>query len=574
MQQVLVSEEDILPEQQEWNQNLDLNDSHPPNIKEEQEELWSEDEEKPQSSQFHQSQKDKSTEVEHLSCNSTEHGTLKIEPNGEDCGGSQPAGNSGPCRHLQPHTDDIQQLLVIKEEILSEQKKWNVSVDQEGIKEEQEKLWIAQQRQRLHQLDEDDMTKFTFTSVFVKNENDDGKRQSPLVHQSQSDERTEAEPVASISTVHKTQAEEEHDGGPQRASNSHLNGYLQHNGGCSDNSKAETDDSHDWKKMRDLSSGCNSLKNRNVCVKPSSCSLGEKQLNCSECEKICGHMNFSKPHKEKQGSEQPFNCPIWGKRWRKKSTLDGQMRIHTKEKPFGCPECGKRFGQKDNMTRHLRIHTGEKPFGCSECGKRFIQKGNLTRHMIIHAGEKPLACSECGKRFGQNGDLTRHMIIHTGEKPFGCSACDKRFGQKGDLNKHMRIHAEQNPFGCSECGKRFGYRSSLISHMIIHSGKKPFCCSECGKKFVYRSSLCAHKISHTEKKTFGCSECCKRFGHKSNLITHMKLHTQKKPFGCSECGRRFAQKGNLNTHENSHRKKMAALRVEKFVQKGSVTMKM
>ncbi|XP_034050126.1 uncharacterized protein LOC117531192 isoform X2 [Thalassophryne amazonica] len=100
MQQSIVSK-DVLPKQQEWNQCLVQKDSEPPNIKEEQEELWSDSEEKPQLPLLHQSKRDESTEVELLASFSTEHRTLKIGANGEDCGASQPASNSD----VQPHTD-------------------------------------------------------------------------------------------------------------------------------------------------------------------------------------------------------------------------------------------------------------------------------------------------------------------------------------------------------------------------------------------------------------------------------------------------------------------------------------
>ncbi|XP_034025631.1 uncharacterized protein LOC117510128 isoform X3 [Thalassophryne amazonica] len=129
MQQLLVNKEDVLPEQEEWNRRLDQKGSKPPNIKEEQEDLWvrqegkqphelgeaditklsftavslkSEDEEKPQSSQLHQNERD---EVELLPSNSTEHKSLKIEAKDEDCGGSQPA--TGPCSRFQPHADAV-----------------------------------------------------------------------------------------------------------------------------------------------------------------------------------------------------------------------------------------------------------------------------------------------------------------------------------------------------------------------------------------------------------------------------------------------------------------------------------
>ncbi|XP_034038582.1 gastrula zinc finger protein XlCGF57.1-like isoform X2 [Thalassophryne amazonica] len=457
MQQLLVTKDGFLTEQ--WNPSLNQKDSEPPNIKEEQEELWSEDEEKPQSSQLHQTQRDDGTEVEHFASNSTEHNTLKTEANGDDCGGSQ------------PDTDDMQQLLVMKEDILPKHQEWNLHVYQEDIKEEQEKLWVGQQGQQLHQLEEGDITKFPFIAVPTKSENDDETPQSSQDHQSQSDESTEAEPVASSSSVHRTltaQADGEDYGGAQLANNSGSYSHLQSYTNCksSDNSETETDNSCEWKQSKE---GFNYQT----------------------------HSNVSKQHRGMQANE----------------------------KPFSCTECGIRFGQKSRLTRHMRIHTGEKTFGCSECGARFERKGNLITHMIIHTGEKTFVCSECGKRFGRKGDLMKHMRIHTGEKPFDCSVCGKRFGHKSSLVTHMRTHTGEKTFGCSECGKRFGQNCDLVTHMRIHTGEKPFGCSECDKRFGRKSHLNFHMRIHTGEKPYGCSHCGKKFGHKSNLVRHMRIHT-------------------------------------------------
>ncbi|XP_034019834.1 uncharacterized protein LOC117504474 [Thalassophryne amazonica] len=156
MWQLLVSKDDDIPEQQEWNQSLDQEGSKLPDIKEEQRELWSDDE-NPQSSQLHQSQRDKSTEVELRSRNSTlwpsssppawwhpqNRRTLKREADGDNCGGSQPARD---CSYFQPHRDDMWQLLVRKDDDIPEQQEWNQSLDQQGsklpdIKVEQRELW-------------------------------------------------------------------------------------------------------------------------------------------------------------------------------------------------------------------------------------------------------------------------------------------------------------------------------------------------------------------------------------------------------------------------------------------------
>ncbi|XP_044028058.1 zinc finger protein 224-like isoform X3 [Siniperca chuatsi] len=117
VQQLSLRKEEVPPEQQDWSPSLDQ-DPEPPHIKEEQEELWTsqegeqlrgleeaditkfpfapvpvkseEDEEKPQSSQLHQSQTEQ----------------METGADGEDCGGPGPARNSDPDTHLQPETEN------------------------------------------------------------------------------------------------------------------------------------------------------------------------------------------------------------------------------------------------------------------------------------------------------------------------------------------------------------------------------------------------------------------------------------------------------------------------------------
>ncbi|XP_067444625.1 zinc finger and SCAN domain-containing protein 5A-like [Thunnus thynnus] len=103
---------EVPPEQQEMKPSLDQEAPEPPCIKEEQEEVWSsqegeqlqgleeaditlisvkseDDEEKPELSQFHQSQIEEHREAEApASCPAEQ---MKAEVDGEDCGGSEPA---------------------------------------------------------------------------------------------------------------------------------------------------------------------------------------------------------------------------------------------------------------------------------------------------------------------------------------------------------------------------------------------------------------------------------------------------------------------------------------------------
>ncbi|XP_034029857.1 gastrula zinc finger protein XlCGF57.1-like [Thalassophryne amazonica] len=515
-----MSNKDVLPDQQAENPYVAPKDSEPPNIKEEQEDLWSEDEEKPQS----------------------------LEGHGENCGGSQPARDSSPRPHLHPPADDMQPLLLIKEEILPEQQEWNLNVHQEDIKDEKQK----RPGQQLHQMEKADIVKMPFTAaVPVKSENDEKPRSR--VHQSQSDDSRNAEPVASSSMVHRTltaQTDGEDYGGLQRASTSDSYCRLHSDASGQSSDGSETDDSCDWKQTGELHSGFNCKKNCSVTVHHSRGNTTKTQFHLSE--EACGQMNNLQQNTGKKASKTPFSCPVCEKKFGLKGSLITHARTHTGEKPFGCSVCSKRFGRKSILITHMRIHTGEKPFGCSECGKTFGKNGSLITHMRVHTGEKPFGCAECGKTFGHNSDLNKHMRIHTGQKPFGCPECGQRFGRNGNLITHMRVHTGEKPFSCPECDKRFGQKGHLITHIRVHKGEKPYACSECSKRFGGRSHLVTHMRIHTGEKPFHCSECGKRFGQKGNLMTHMRMHKGQKPFRCSECGKTFGHKCSLIIHTRIH----------------------
>ncbi|KAM6974275.1 uncharacterized protein LKV04_015913 [Tautogolabrus adspersus] len=126
VQQLVVSQEEVSPEQQELSPRLDQNDPpNSPQIKDEWKELWGrqegeqlqgpeefdismstfklipvkkeeEDGENLQSSQLHENQTVESRDTQHL----------KEKADGEDCGGSEPDRGFNPDSHLQPVTPD------------------------------------------------------------------------------------------------------------------------------------------------------------------------------------------------------------------------------------------------------------------------------------------------------------------------------------------------------------------------------------------------------------------------------------------------------------------------------------
>ncbi|XP_060934782.1 oocyte zinc finger protein XlCOF7.1-like [Limanda limanda] len=247
----------------------------------------------------------------------------------------------------------VQQLMVIKEEVPTEEQKWSPFVDKKDpepphIKEEQEEPWTNQDGQQLQGLEEADI-KFTLTPVAVKSEEDEEKLKSSKLHPSEMKEnRVDC-------------------GGPEPARNSGPDGRLQPGPEEKTEDSSETEESEDdWMETREPQTGLNTRNNKQP-LSDMGCKTEKKLFSCSECGKRCIH----------------------------RGDLNRHMRIHTGEKSFSCSECGKRFTKRGSLNVHFRIHKGEKPFSCSECGKRFSHRGALNKHVRIHTGEKPFCCLEC-----------------------------------------------------------------------------------------------------------------------------------------------------------------------------------
>ncbi|XP_068589189.1 zinc finger protein 260-like [Cebidichthys violaceus] len=400
---------------------------------------------------------------------------------------------------LRLHRADVQQLLVVKEEVPSEQQEWSSSLDQEDpepphIKEDQEELWTSQEGEQLQGLEEE----FSFTPV--KSEDDEEKPQSSQLHQRQTEQM-------------ETEADGEDFGGPEPDRNSDPDRHPEPetDDKTGDPSEPETDNSDEPQ------SGLNSLNNDKVSVSGSICSAGEKPFGCSEC----------------------------GKRFVNKKNVKNHMITHTGEKPFSCSECGKRFGARKNLKMHLRCHAGEKPFSCSVCNKSFVQRGYFKSHMRIHTGEKPFSCLVCDRRFTWSIQLKRHKRDHhhqSSQLHQTLTEENREAEPQSVLNSlnndevsviDSRCSAGEKPFHCSECGKRFGAKKILKRHMIIHELGKRFICSFCKKTFAQRTNLQVHIRNHTGEKPFSCSLCDKAFIGRGHLKKHMESHPGEKPFCCS-----------------------------------------
>ncbi|XP_032363835.1 gastrula zinc finger protein XlCGF57.1 isoform X2 [Etheostoma spectabile] len=488
--------------------------------------------------------------------------------------------------------------------IKEEQQECSTSVDQQEqeppphIKEEQDERWSSQEEEQLQGLEEADITKFPFTPVPVKIEDDEEEAQSSQLHQRH--------------TQHmETEADGEDCGGPEPARNSHplLQPETEHQTG--DSSEPETDDSADWKETREPQSALNSLKHDSRC---------KKTFSCSECGRRFGRKGHLKRHMITHTGEKPFSCSECGKAFTESGTLKRHIKTHTGERPYTCSVCKKSFTQRGSLRSHMVVvHTGEKPFSCPVCQLSFSRRQYLQRHLIIHKGGRLPCCSVCSKGFTSSGNLKRHMMTHTGERPFSCSVCKKSFSERGGLKRHMITHKNKKPisslecgtessrvkiqlinhtgeklFSCSVCQKSFTQRDRLQRHVRIHTGEKKYSCNSCEQTFAWSTSLKIHqclgrqpetgdqtgdssdpeaddsadwketrepqsalnslKHDSRRKKTFSCSECGGGFAKRGHLLDHIRIHSGERPFSCSVCQQSFKQSGHLYKHMSIHRK--------------------
>ncbi|XP_017285158.2 uncharacterized protein LOC108243916 isoform X2 [Kryptolebias marmoratus] len=381
---------------------------------------------------------------------------------------------------------DVQQMLVVKEEFPPEEQ--NCSLDQQDqktpdIKEEQE---------------EADITDFTFSSVPVKDEDDEEEPLSSELHHNQTEENRDSlgpEPDQCLETDPEDNP--------------------------SDLSETDVSDGN-WEENSEPQSALN--RNNKAPVGDTRSERSRKIYSCTECGEKFSHNLYLLRHKIIHTREKPFSCSVCKAAFTRKHSLVQHARSHTGEKPFSCSLCGQTFCRKNSLTSHLRRHS-KSPYCCSFCNKTFQCKINLLKHKTTHTAERHYSCPVCGQSFSRKYGLNCHMRLHTGEKPFICSICHTAFKWKQSLVQHTRTHTGERPYSCSICGQSFICKYGLTSHMRLHTGETPFSCSVCHAAFKWKHSLTKHARTHQEEKHFSCSVCKATFERWQDFVEHKRIHT-------------------------------------------------
>ncbi|XP_077420911.1 uncharacterized protein LOC144051034 [Vanacampus margaritifer] len=79
---------------------------------------------------------------------------------------------------------------------------------------------------------------------------------------------------------------------------------------------------------------------------------GEKPFPCSVCGKRFSQKAFLKVHTRTHTGEKPFSCLVCNKSFSAYSTCTRHQRTHTGDKVFSCSVCDKKFTRKDNLNKH------------------------------------------------------------------------------------------------------------------------------------------------------------------------------------------------------------------------------
>ncbi|XP_039458374.1 zinc finger and SCAN domain-containing protein 12-like isoform X2 [Oreochromis aureus] len=143
----------------------------------------------------------------------------------------------------------------------------------------------------------------------------------------------------------------------------------------------------------------------------------ERLFSCDICGKSFSHKNYLPIHMTTHTDEKPYVCEICGKTFGNSSSFYLHRKTHQSRESFCCDICGKTYIEKMSLKLHMRTHTGEKLHSCEICGAKFPRLSCLKRHREKHTGEGPYSCDKCGTRFKRSNHFFLHKKTKICEKP-------------------------------------------------------------------------------------------------------------------------------------------------------------
>lgn len=321
------------------------------------------------------------------------------------------------------------------------------------IKEEEH--WISLEGEEVTGRKGTDATRFPFTAVLLKEEDDDGLTVFSQLHQQQVEAR---ELPSRSSTDLMTAANVGEDSGRAESTMNLAVNTLEDNSSSSETEASEDDDDDDVSstqfKLKHLSGSGSKTEDSDTDWK-------ESNSKCSECSNQFLSNGLHDTHVSSHSRLSSSNCVVELEGVEIKSNADSHGKVQTKLQSFSCDKCGKRCARDATSSTHRTNLTVEKPFVCRLCGWRFRSLKKFDKHMTVH---KPFVCDVCGYRFGNKSHLRSHLRIHSGEKPFACDICELRFIRNSHLTRHMRRHTGQKLYTCEICKQSFTRKEHLDRH--------------------------------------------------------------------------------------------------------------